>query len=139
MVISNDVDAFIPELRSARVQKLREKMLIAKAICNFEEQAGLAFGDRVHRPVPVEFIVNDYTRDTDVTLQDLDTTDGYLDVNRSKEVSFYIDKLDQKQSKYNVELEAVKRATYQIKNEMDGYVLAQVADCTYDSDAEQAG
>lgn len=42
-----------------------------------------------------------------------------MDINRSKEVSFYIDKLDAKQSKYDVEMESVRRATYQIKNEMD--------------------
>jgi hypothetical protein len=41
--MAQDLSNFIPELWSARVQKLREKILIAKAICNYEEQAGLSF------------------------------------------------------------------------------------------------
>lgn len=137
--MSNDISNFIPEIWSKRIQVLREKMLVAKAICNYEEQAGLSFGDRVHRPVWPDFVVNDYTRGTDVTLQDVTTTDDYLDINRSKEVSFYIDKLDAKQSKYDVEMESVKRATYQIRNEMDWYVLRQTIEATYDADAEQNG
>lgn len=71
--MSNDISNFIPELWSARVQKLREKMLIAAKIANFEEQAGLSFGDRVHRPTAPDFVVNTYTRGTDVTLQDVST------------------------------------------------------------------
>lgn len=137
--MANDITNFIPELWSARIQKLREKMLVAKAICNFEEQAGLSFGDRVHRPTAPDFVVNDYVRNTDVTLQDVTTGDDYMDIDRSKEVSFYIDKLDAKQSKYDVEMESVKRATYQIKNEMDGYVLRQVINATYSADAAQNG
>lgn len=137
--MANNIDAFIPELWSARVQKRLEKMLIAKAIANFEEQAGLAFGDRVHRPTTPDFVTNDYTRNTDVTLQDVTTGDEYMDINRSKEVSFYIDKLDKKQSKYDVEMEAVKRATYVIKNEMDAYFLTKVLDCDYVADAGDAG
>jgi hypothetical protein len=137
--MANDISNFIPELWSKRIQVLREKMLVAKAVCNYEEQAGLTFGDRVHRPTAPDFVVNDYTRNTDVTLQDVTTGDDYMDIDRSKEVSFYIDKLDAKQSKYDVEMESVKRATYQIKNEMDGYVLRQTINATYDADAEQNG
>jgi len=137
--MSNSIDAFIPELWSARVQKLREKMLIATKIANFEEQAGLSYGDRVHRPTAPDFVVNTYVRGTDVTLQDVTTGDQYMDIDRSKEVSFYIDKLDAKQSKYDVEMESVRRATYQIKNEMDAHFLGLVLDCDYYTDAEQAG
>jgi len=137
--MANDISHFIPELWSARIQKLREKMLVAKAVCNYEEQAGLSFGDRVHRPTAPDFVVNTYVRNTDVVLQDVTTGDDYMDIDRSKEISFYIDKLDAKQSKYDVEMESVKRATYQIKNEMDGYVLRQVINATYDADAEQNG
>lgn len=62
-----------------------------------------------------------------------------MTIDRSKEVSFYIDKLDKKQSKYDVEMESVKRATYQIKNEIDADVLKQTLDATYSADAGDAG
>ena len=137
--MANEVTAFIPELRSARVQKLRERMLVSKAICSFEEQAGLTFWDRIHRPVWPDFVVNTYVRNVDVTLQDVIAEDEYLDIDRSKEVSFYIDLLDSKQSKYDIEMEAVKKATYQIKNEMDAYIFSLTIGATYSSDAEDAG
>lgn len=135
--MANNITNFIPELWSKRIQVLREKMLVAKAICNYEEQAGLSFGDRVHRPTAPDFVVNDYVRNTDVTLQDVATGDEYMDIDRSKEVSFYIDKLDAKQSKYDVEMESVKRAVYKIKNEMDAHVLKAVLDSTHTADGWQ--
>lgn len=137
--MANNIDAFIPELWSARVQKRLEKMLIGKAIANFEEQAWLTFGDRVHRPTAPEFVTNDYVRNNDVTLQDVTTGDQFMDIDRSKEVSFYIDKLDKKQSKYDVEMEAVKSAIYTIKQEMDAHFLTKVLDASYVADAGDAG
>jgi len=84
-------------------------------------------------------VVNTYVRNVDVTLQDVIAEDEYLDIDRSKEVSFYIDLLDSKQSKYDIEMEAVKKATYQIKNEMDAYIFSLTIGATYSSDAEDAG
>jgi hypothetical protein len=137
--MANDLQHFIPELRSARVQKLREKMLVARAVCNFEEQAGLSYGDTVHRPVFSDFVVNDYVRGTDTTPQDVSPTDDTLLINKSKEVTFYVDLLDKKQSKYDAEMEAVKRATYQIKNDMDMMRLRETINATYTADAGDNG
>ena len=137
--MANDFQHFIPELRSARVQKLREKMLVARAVCSFEEQAGLSYGDTVHRPVFSDFVVNDYVRGTDTTPQDMAPTDDTLLINKSKEVTFYVDLLDKKQSKYDAEMEAVKRATYQIKNDMDMMRLRETINATYTADAGDNG
>ena len=137
--MANALTDFFPELWSKRIQKLRAKMLVSAAVCNFEEQEGLTFGDRVHRPTTPDFVVNDYVRNTNVTLQDVVATDEFMDIDRSKEVSFYIDALDKKQSKYDVEMEAVKRATYVIKNEMDAFTLTKVIDSTRTADAGDAG
>ena len=137
--MANDLQHFIPELRSARVQKLREKMLVARAVCSFEEQSGLSYGDTVHRPVFSDFVVNDYVRGTDTTPQDMAPTDDTLLINKSKEVTFYVDLLDKKQSKYDAEMEAVKRATYQIKNDMDMMRLRETINATYTADAGDNG
>jgi hypothetical protein len=93
----------------------------------------------VHRPRPVEFVVNDYVRNVDPSQQEYGGTDEYMDIDRSKEVSFYIDLLDKKQSKYDIEMEAVKKAVYAVRKEMDAHLLSKVLDSSFDSDAEQAG
>ena len=135
----NDMSNFIPELRSARIQKLREKMLVSSAVSSFEEQAWLVYGDTVHRPTMVDFVVNDYVRGVAVTPQDMTPWDDTLLINKSKEVSFYVDKLDVRQSKYDAEMEAVKRATYKIKDDMDMVRFRETINATYTCDAAQNG
>lgn len=137
--MANDLQHFSPELRSARIQKLREKMLVARAVCSFEEQANLSYGDTVHRPVFSDFVVNDYVRWVDTTPQDMAPTDDTMLINKSKEVTFYVDLLDKKQNKYDTEMEAVKRATYQIKNDMDMVRLRETINATYYADANENG
>jgi len=114
-------------------------MLVSKAVCNFEEQAGLTFGDTVHRPTMVDFVVDDYVRGVPATQQDMTPTDDTLLINKSKVVSFYVDLLDKKQSKYDAEMEAVKRATYQIKNDMDAMRLRETINATLYADANENG
>lgn len=114
-------------------------MLVSKAVANFEEQAGLSYGDVVHRPVPPDFEVNDYSKTSDVTIQDVTTSDQSMTIDRTKEVSWYLDRIDTKQSKYDLEDETMKRAMYRIKNEMDGRFLKEVANATYDCDDGDIG
>lgn len=137
--MANSIDAFIPELWSARHQKLREKMLVSMPISNFEEQAGLKFGDRVHRPIPPEFATDVYVNNTDVTAQDVTTSDEYLDINLKKVISWDIDLNDKIQSKYDVEAAAFERATYQIKNTMDANRLKETLNATLTADANEVG
>jgi len=135
----NAVTDFIPELWSKRIQKLREKMLVAKAICSFEEQAGLSYGDTVHRPTVSDFVVDDYVRWVAATAQDITSGDETLLINKSKVVSFYVDELDNVQSKYDIEMERVKRATYQIKDDMDMMRFRETINATLYADAAQNG
>lgn len=118
--MANNIEAFNPQLWSARIQKRREKLLVSKPVSSFEEQANLIKGSRVHRPTEIEFLTNDYNKyGSGVTLQDVKSDDQYLDVDKAKEVSFYIDAIEDRQSKYDSEAEAVKSAVYSISQEMD--------------------
>ena len=60
--MGNNAAAFIPALWSKRLQILTKNQLVAKEICSFEEQAGLSYGDTVHRPYANDLTVNDYTK-----------------------------------------------------------------------------
>ena len=131
----NNLQYFVPELWSKRIQILTKNALVATQICSYEEQATLSVGDRVHRPYANDLVVNDYNKYTDTTAQDLDSNDEYLDVDQSKEISFAIDEVDQKQAKYDLENSYVERAAYRLANEIDWKVLKEVSNADVTCDA----
>ena len=135
----NNVAAFVPELWSRRIQYLTKNALVATQICSFEEQPDLKYGDRIHRPYPNDLVVNDYVKYTDTTAQDLIGTDEYLDIDQSKEISFAIDEIDWIQMKYDLENSYVERAAYRLANDIDGNVLAEVANANVSMDAGDIG
>jgi len=136
----NNLDAFNPEYRSARTQRLLKKKLIAREIASMEEQATLRDGDMVHRPYYSDVVVNDYTKGVDVTVQDVSATDEYLVVNKSKEATVYIDEIDVKQNKYDAANKYIDRMTYALKKDIDGAFLKEVLNAEYTmSDGDMGG
>ena len=132
--MANNLDAFSPEYRSARTQRLLKKKLIAREIASFEEQATLRDWDMVHRPYYSDVVVNNYTKGVDVTVQDVSATDEYLVVNKSKEATVYIDAIDVKQNKYDAANKYIDRMTYALKKDIDGSFLQEVLEAQYDID-----
>lgn len=137
--MSQNLDAFIPELWSRRIQYLTRNALVATQICSFEEQPDLKYGDRIHRPYPNDLVVNNYTKYTDTTQQDLIGTDEYLDIDQSKEISFAIDEVDWIQNKYDLENSYVERAAYRLANDIDGSVLGEVVNANVTCDGSDIG
>lgn len=137
--MSQNLDAFIPELWSRRIQYLTKNALVATQICSFEEQPDLKYGDRIHRPYPNDLVVNNYTKYTDTTQQDLVGTDEYLDIDQSKEISFAIDEVDWIQMKYDLENSYVERAAYRLSNDIDGAVLGEVVNANVTCDGSDIG
>jgi len=129
--MANNLSAFTPEYWSARTQRLLKTKLVSREIANFEEQAVLRDGDMVHRPYYSDVVVNDYTKGVDVTVQDVAATDEYLTVNKSKEVTIYIDAIDVKQNKYDAANKYIDRMTYALKKDIDGTFLKEVLNAEY--------
>lgn len=129
--MANNLSAFTPEYWSARTQRLLKTKLVSREIANFEEQAVLRDGDMVHRPYYSDVVVNDYTKGVDVTVQDVAATDEYLLVNKSKEVTIYIDAIDVKQNKYDAANKYIDRMTYALKKDIDGTFLKEVLNAEY--------
>ena len=138
--MANNLDAFSPEYRSARTQRLLKKKLIAREIASMEEQATLRDGDMVHRPYYSDVVVNNYTKGVDVTVQDVVATDEYLVVNKSKEATVYIDEIDVKQNKYDAANKYIDRMTYALRKDIDGAFLKEVLNAEYQmSDGDLGG
>ncbi|MCP3684649.1 MAG: hypothetical protein GY861_18435 [bacterium] len=127
--MANDFSNFSPELWSRRIQAFLSRTLVSRVVANMEEQAGLTYGDVIHRPYASSnaLSVNDYTKGTAVTAQDISTTDESLSINIEKESTFYVDKHDEKQNKYNTPLIFADRAAYQLRNEIDGDFLDEIS------------
>jgi len=78
--------------------------------------------------------VSDYTRGEAFSVQTISTTNEYLTVDKQKVVPFYIDKFDELQDHYSMRNYFIKRAGERLANTIDGDVLAEVANATYDLD-----
>lgn len=114
-------------------------MLVAKEIASFEEQSGLSFGDTAHRPASSDLSVNNYTKGTAVTLQDINSSDETLTINQSKEISFYVDAIDKKQMKYDAEVTYSQKAAYELSNDMDMNLLKETTNASFYMDAGDVG
>lgn len=98
---------------------------VYSVIGNMEERALLSKGDTVHRPYRSNLVVNDYTRDTAVTIQSLSATDENLVVDTAKIIPFYIDDLDKIQNGYDTAMEFADDAGEKLENTIDAEFLAQ--------------
>lgn len=127
--MANDIgpDLLSPALWSARVQVLLKNTLVGAAIANTEERAGLTFGYRVHRPYTGDVYAVTYTKGTAPTFQDMTATDEYLDVDQAKIIPMYLDDIDKIQNKYQTLDIYSNRMAYQMRNQIDQAVLANIS------------
>ncbi|HUC20836.1 MAG TPA: hypothetical protein VMR98_05075 [Candidatus Polarisedimenticolaceae bacterium] len=107
------------------------KSLVARSITSYAEVATLRDGDTVHRPYITNLSVNTYVKGVDVTIQDLAPTDETLTVSTSKEVSFYVDDIDQLQNRYDIASKFADQAAYLLGDAIDQAVLAEYANAAY--------
>jgi hypothetical protein len=123
---SNDVAALNPQNWADAMQENLYKELVAMKIADLKFKSKLSSGSRVHFPMFGSLSVTSYTKGTDVTVQALDSTDEYLDVDQQYESSFYLDTIDKKQNLYSAMEAGVKEATYAIKNQIDNDFFDEV-------------
>lgn len=132
--MANDLQHFNPELWSRRIQAWKRRQMVATQITNNEERAGLTFGDRVHRPYSSDIFVNDLVRGNAVEIQDINSTDEFMDIDQYKESSFYVDAAEKVQAKYDPEKIYTEKTGYELANEVDMTVLREVTNATYTFD-----
>src|SRR3990167_9671385 len=101
------------------------KESVALGVANTELRADLKEGDVLHKPYGSYARVQTYTKGTDITVKDLSTTDDTLTVDTAKVASFYVDKLDSVQNKYNAIKEFASGAMRQLNNTLDQAVIGE--------------
>lgn len=137
--MSNALTALSPEYWSKRMQVVRFKMPVYRAVANFEERALLKRGDTVHRVFRTGLRVVDYTKGTALTAQDLTATDETLTVDQSKAILFYVDRIDELQNDYATANLFADDAGSLLEEYLDGDFLAEVANADYTVDDGDMG
>lgn len=144
MAYTNDVAALVPQNWADMIQENLYKELVAMKVADVKLKSKLTSGTRVHFPMFGALSTTAYVKGTDVTVQALDSTDEYLDVDQQWESSFYLDTVDQKQNLYSAMEAGVREATDAIKQKVETVFFAQVANAadtvdTGDISAADAG
>lgn len=140
MSVTNTLTALNPEYWSKRLQVLLTKSLVSRQIANFEERSNLRNWDVVHRVIPWDVVVNNYTPWTDTTEQAMAMTDESLTVNISKEITMYADENELTQASLNyMNMHYIDRAGYKLRDEMDGRFLREIINADNDFDDGDVG
>ena len=129
--MANSLSPLNPAYWSRTMGAQLRKSLVAREITSFTERAMLVDGDTIHRPYSTFMSVNTYVKGVDVTIQDIAPTDETLTVNTAKEVSFYIDDIDQLQNRYDIAKVKADEAAYLLRDAIDSTVFAQYTNAAY--------
>ena len=125
--MSNTIDGgSFPEYWSKRMQMKMEKRDVFRVLANWEAQSELTNGDVYNKPYRSAVTTQGYTRGTAFTVQDLTNASDALTVNVQRVAPFYIDSLDELQSKYAVMNEYADDCAVQLGNFIDGDFLGEV-------------
>jgi len=118
--------AMSPVYWSKRMGRKLYKTDIFRSLANFEEQAQLKDGQKVNRPYRSDIVVENYTKGTALTAQDLTATDDTLSVDTVKAALLYVDNVDKIQNKYSAANLWIDEAGKRLSNAIDAKFLYQV-------------
>lgn len=119
---------FIPEIWSAKVQKIFDKTTVMVPLCNREHEGEVkSAGDTVHVRSFGEITIKNYTREQ--TLVDDTLVDPMSDlvIDQEKYFSFIVDDIDKAQSDIKIMEGYSKRAADAIRRVVDQHLHAQYA------------
>lgn len=135
--MSNTLTPLSPTYWSKRMGNKRYKKNVFRSFASFEEQASLTDGQKVDRPYRANVVVENYTKGTALTAQDLASTSDQLTVDTTKALLMYVDNVDKIQNKYSAAEAWIKEAMERLNNAIDArffYEVVNAADTIDDGD-----
>ncbi len=123
---ASTVSSSIPELWAAELQVALRKALRYANICNRKYEGEIKRqGASVRITTVADVAISNYSRNTDITLNTLTTTDQNLVVDQAKAYGFFWDALDQPQTATKgIMQEAISRAAYNLRDTMDQFIAS---------------
>jgi hypothetical protein len=115
----------IPEVWSARLLAHLDKNFVYANAINRDFQADAEYGDVIHVDKIGAVTIGDYTQNTTIgTPQILASTQSDLSIDQQKFFNFFIDSIDEAQSKPALMDAAMDRAAYAMANVVDSYLAS---------------
>ena len=122
------VTSFIPELWNARLLYALEKNHVATNLVNRNYEGEIKnAGDTVHIGTLGAVEVRTYAQGTDITYDDLATTDQTLAIDQQKYFAFSLDDVDKAQAAGDLMDTAMGRAAYSLADVSDAFLLGKIA------------
>lgn len=122
------VASFIPKLWNARLLYNLEKNHVATNLVNRNYEGEIKnAGDTVHINTLGAVSIRSYAQGTDITYDDLDTTDQTLVINQKKYFAFSLDDVDAAQAAGDIMDTAMGRAAYSLADVSDSFLLGVIA------------
>lgn len=119
------VQSAIAVLWARQLQIALRKILVYADVCNRKYEGELKeIGDSVRIQTVADVAIGAYTRNTDVSLQTLTTTDIVLVADQGRTFGFKWDDVDDVQAVKGIMTEAMSRAGYSMRNEVDQFIAS---------------
>ena len=117
------LENFIPEVWSAKLFVRLRKLLVHASVINRDYEGEIsAFGDTVRINEIGAIDVSTYTKNTDMTVQTLDSAQKMLTIDQAKYFNFSIDDIDAFQAKPKLIDGAMSEAAYAIADTIDQHI-----------------
>jgi hypothetical protein len=122
------VQSAIPKLWARRLQVALRKILVYADCCNRKYEGELKeIGDQVRIQTVADVSIGSYTRNTAISMQTLTTTDLTLVIDQGKTFGFKWDDLDEVQAVNGITAEAMSRAVYLLRDQMDQQIASTLS------------
>lgn len=135
--MANSLTALSPTYWSRNIAAKLYKRTQFRNLASFAEQASLKNGEYVDRPYRANVVVENYTKGTALTAQDISATSDKLQVNVFKAALVYVDNIDKIQNSYSAANAYIDEISKRLAISIDGrffYEVVNAADTIDDGD-----
>lgn len=126
MGMANSLTAFSPTYWSKKMGHKRYKTNVFRSFASFKEEAVLYDGQTVDRPYRSDVAVENYTKGTALTAQDLTATSDQISISTIKALLMYVDNVDKIQNKYDAADAWIEEAMERLNNSLDAHFFYNI-------------
>ena len=137
--MSNSLSAFSPTYWSRLAGAKLYKRTIFRSLADWSEEPTLTDGQIVDRPYFSDLVVEQYTKGTAASAQDVTATSDKLTVNQSWTILIYVDDIDKKQNKYSYADLGTDEIVKRLAINEDAFFLYEVRNANNTVDAGDVG
>ena len=131
--MANDVSNLNRQHWAKKVQAELEESLICMDLANTQFKSDLKDGTTVNFPTVGRMAIGSYTKYTNVTAQDIKTSNETLVINQTPMVMFSYDEVDAIENYIDVVSVQMSRNVFTLKQYIEGKFFAEYANATYNS------